>query len=184
MRQVEATAQPTPADEPEAEFLRLKSVMRRTGLGRSTIRLRVWRVTGVAFGLASTERCTAQRRARRLDRQAGLVHAQREGKAGPAIPGHGKGRHVMSAGFAGPTVFASGMEARQGARRRYPGGSMRSTTARPRAAGRRRCLQPLSARPPAPPAHTEALSVLTVSRDDRAPGGSFDESNTPSGRGA
>lgn len=37
MRQVEATAQPTPADEPEAEFLRLKSVMRRTGLGRSTI---------------------------------------------------------------------------------------------------------------------------------------------------
>ncbi len=36
-----------------------------------------------------------------------------------------------------PDRVASGTEARQGARRRYPGGSMRSATARPRAAGRR-----------------------------------------------
>ena len=36
-----------------------------------------------------------------------------------------------------PDRVASGMEARQGARRRYPGGSTRSATARPRAAGRR-----------------------------------------------
>ena len=54
-----------------------------------------------------TERSAAQRPASRTVRQAGLVHAQREGK-GTAIPGHGKGPPPASAGSAGLTVLRQG----------------------------------------------------------------------------
>jgi len=57
-------------------------------------------------------------------------------KQGPRSPGTGKGRRVLQPALpAWPCCVRDGSPS--GARHRYPGGSTRSATARPRAAGRR-----------------------------------------------
>lgn len=76
-----------------------------------------------------------------------------------------------------PDRVASGMDARQGARRRYPGGSTRSATARPRAAGNRSSTsRPWSnSAPPSAlsqsiaPMGTGSTSAATATRSCRAP---------------
>ncbi len=76
----------------------------------SAARLRAWRVTGVAIWPAPHR---AQRPASRSVRQAGLVHAQREG-----IKARGPRARVRAAAcfsrLRRPDRVASGMEARQG----------------------------------------------------------------------
>ena len=105
----------------------------------SAARQRAWRVTGVAIWPAPhrAERSAAQRPASRSVRQAGLVHAQREGirardprareRAATCLSRHRRpGRVRVRDGS--PT----------GARRwAFDSGSTRSATARPRAAGAR-----------------------------------------------
>ena len=67
----------------------------------SAARLRAWRVTGVAIWPAPHR---AQRPASRSVRQAGLVHAQREGIRA-RDPRAREGPPRVSAGSAGPTVL-------------------------------------------------------------------------------
>jgi hypothetical protein len=72
-------------------------------------------------------------------------------ESGSAIPGHGKGPPLVSAGSAGLTVLREGWQP-VGARRRYPGGSTRSAMARPRAAGHAQAHRDMaSAATPHPP---------------------------------
>jgi hypothetical protein len=99
----------------------------------SAARLRAWRVPGVAIWPSCTERSAAQRPAGRSVRQAGLVRAQREGNRARDPRTRERAVAFLSR-LCRPSRVASGMEARQGARRRV---STRSATARPRAAGRR-----------------------------------------------
>jgi hypothetical protein len=69
-------------------------------------------VTGVTIWLARSERSAAQGEERRPVRQAGLVHAQREGIKSPRSPGTGTGRCRMNAGIAGLTwLFGTAMKA-------------------------------------------------------------------------
>jgi hypothetical protein len=90
-------------------------------------------------------------------RQAGLVHAQREGIRARFSPGTGKGRCVLQPALpAWPCCVRDGCPS--GARRRYPGGSTRSATARPRAAGRR----PVPRRPGSSASASASASATTM----------------------
>jgi len=57
----------------------------------SAARLRAWRMNGVTFGTCEHP---AERPASRPDRQAGVGHAQHDGRRSPRSPGTGKGRSV------------------------------------------------------------------------------------------
>ena len=119
----------------------------RAGLSTHRIRvqaarLRAWRVAGGTIWLARSKRSEAQRsEAQRRARAAGQFvkrarrsrHARRT--SAPAIPGHGKGRLRDHCRRSRPDRVRAKDGSPTGSRRRYPGGSMRSTTAWPRTAG-------------------------------------------------
>lgn len=103
----------------------------------SAARLRAWRVTGVAFGTREhrAERSAATCECGPIAKRASVLRSRTDEEARDP-----RARERAATCFSRlhrPDRVASGMEARQGARRRYPGGSTRSATARPRAAGRR-----------------------------------------------
>jgi hypothetical protein len=72
-------------------------------LQTSAARQRAWRVSGVAIWLAGSK---AQRPAGRSVRQAGLVHAQREGNQARGPRARDRAAVVIAAGNAGLIVFA------------------------------------------------------------------------------
>lgn len=121
----------------------------------SAARLRAWRVTGVAIWPAPHR---AQRPASRSVRQAGLVHAQREGNRARDPRAQERAAAWLSR-LRQPDRIRVRDGSPSGARHRYPGGSTRSATARPRAAGRRpgsptptpRKPRRQSPKPPRPP---------------------------------
>ena len=93
---------------------------------------------GDLAGAAPSEAQRSDLQAGQFAKRASLTRSVRE--AGPAIPGRGNGPPRVSAGSAGLTVFASGMEARQGrdagtpvARRaaRQPGPAQRGDASAP-----------------------------------------------------
>ena len=100
-------------------------------------RLRAWRVTGVAFGTREhrAERSAATCERGPIAKRASVMRSMTDEEA--RDPRARERAATCLSRLCRPDRVASGMEARQGARRRYPGGSTRSATARPRAAGRR-----------------------------------------------
>lgn len=91
---------------------------------------------GWRSGRRRTERSAAQRPASRSVRQAGLAHAQREGNRARDPRARERAAACLSR-LCRPDRVRVRDGSPSGARRRYPGGSTRSATARPRAAGRR-----------------------------------------------
>jgi len=78
----------------------------------SAARHRAWRVTGVTIWPACRERSEAQRTERRSVRQAGVVHAQREGNNARDPRARERAAVLIHAGTAGLTsVFGIAMKA-------------------------------------------------------------------------
>ncbi len=118
--------------------------------GCPAARLRAWRVSGVAFGTSEhqAERSAATCEPARSPKRASVMRSMTDTEARRSP---GTGRAAASCPPAQP-AWPDGVRdgSPPGARRRYPGGSTHSATARPRAAGRRPGPPELGSRNAAP----------------------------------
>ena len=121
-------------------------------------------------GRRRTERSAAQRPASRSVRQAGVGHAQHDGRRSPRSSGMGKGRRVMSAGSASLTVLREERLPFNGRDAGKAGGSTRS------AAGHAQDHSDLVSEPAAPASATPAITPTSQAKGT-SPGGSTMTSN-------
>ena len=137
-----------------------------SALRHSAARLRAWRVTGVAIWPAPHR---AQRPASRSVRQAGLVHAQREGNRARDPRARERAAACLSR-LCRPDRVASGMEARQGRDAGTPAARRAARQPGPAQRGDAQAHQDLHA-PAAAHRPRSNRSISTWRANDTSPGG-------------